>query len=67
MHITKHFSFQAKPNQHILIVAYTIKAVSRHSTHSGIVKFIFLSRCMSGGSEVNSSTNSSVYYSYMSN
>ena len=42
-------------------------SMSRHSTHSGIVKFIFRSQCMSGGSEVNSSTNSSVYYSYMSN
>ena len=29
MHITKHFSFQAKPNQHIPIVAYTIKAVPK--------------------------------------
>ena len=27
MHITKHFSFQAKPNQHIPIVAYSIEAV----------------------------------------
>ena len=27
MHITKHFSFQAKPNQYIPIIVYTIKAV----------------------------------------
>ena len=27
MHITKHFSFQARPNQHIPIIAYAIEAV----------------------------------------
>ena len=27
MHITKHFSFQAKSNQHIPIIAYAIEAV----------------------------------------
>ena len=49
------------------VIWCVLEYMSRHSTHSDYVKFIFRSQCMSGGSEVNSSTNSSVYYSYMSN